>query len=91
MDRTETIPVIEAATKLGVSTDWIAKACRLGVLPHVPVGNGQKRFRRIPLRAGVEEYIRSRSKAYERQINDAAYARTRRSAERNRQAVPQVY
>lgn len=77
------LTIDEAASLLRVSRDWVAKACRRGVLPHVAVG-GPIRCRRLVPRAAVDEYLRRQTRAATDRA--AAMSRPARLA-----AVPEVY
>jgi excisionase family DNA binding protein len=75
----ETMSVDDAAKILGVTRDWVRKACREGVIDHLCVGMGSERFRRRPFKSGVENYVRDRTKLASETTREVARSRRRAS------------
>lgn len=79
----------EAAAVLGLSRDWVGRACREGVLRHVTVGRGSIRERRRIWKSELERYIESKTR--EGKERATAYAETQKKRRAGLMPVPSKY
>lgn len=80
------LTIDEAAAVLGLSRDWVGRACRDGVLPHVSAGRGVVRQRRRIWKSTLERYIESKTT----QGRERATAYAVLQKKRRRGALPPV-
>lgn len=87
----ELITIDAAAAMLCMSRDWVAQACRKGIIDHVRASSGNKRFRRMPVLSSVEQFIAENRQEAREQRNAIAREHVRKAHLRRFSTVPQVF